>query len=88
MLKIEIEGKCHLVLVDSGASPSVMKPGISSSELQPTQTATRGITGNKVKASRTQYITFREGKRNFKHEFLITPLDVEFSGILSMDVLK
>jgi hypothetical protein len=37
LLEIEIEGKCHLVLVDSGASLSVMKPGISSSELQPTQ---------------------------------------------------
>lgn len=35
--EIEVKGKCHLVLVDSGASLSVMKPGISSSELQPTQ---------------------------------------------------
>jgi len=88
MLEIEIEGKCHLVLVDLEASLSVMKPGISSSELQPTQTPTRGITGNKLKATGNQYFTFWEGKRNFKHEFLIAPLDVEFSGILGMDVLK
>jgi len=88
MLEIEIDGKCHLVLVDSGDSLSVMKPGISSSELQATQTAARGITGNKLKATGTQYITFWEGKRNFKHEFLIVPLDVEFSGILGMDVLN
>jgi hypothetical protein len=37
MIEIEIEGKCHLVVVDSGASLSVMKPGISSYELQPNQ---------------------------------------------------
>lgn len=77
-----------MVLVDSGASLSVMKPGISSSELQPTQTAAKGITANKLKATRTQYVTFWEGKRNFKHEFLIVPLDVEFSGSLGMYVLK
>jgi hypothetical protein len=87
VLEIEIEGKCHLVLVDSGASLSVMKPGIST-ELQPTQTAARGITGNKLKATGTQYITLWEGKRNFKCEFLIVPLDVEVSGILGMDVLN
>jgi len=51
MLEIEIDRKCHLVLVDSGDSLSVMKPGISSSELQATQTAARGITGNKLKAT-------------------------------------
>jgi hypothetical protein len=88
MLEIEIDGKCHLVLVDSGASLNVMKPGISSSELQPTQTATRGITGNNLKETRTQYITFWEGKRNFKYELLIVTLDVEFSGILGTDILK
>lgn len=36
LLEIETEGNCHLVLVDFGASLSVMKPVISSSELQPT----------------------------------------------------
>jgi hypothetical protein len=37
----------HFVLVDSGASLSVMKPGVSHSEIHPTQTAVRGITGNR-----------------------------------------
>ena len=51
LLEIEVEGKCHLVLVDSGASLSVMKPGISSSELQPTETAARGITGARLRTT-------------------------------------
>lgn len=75
--------KCLLVLVDSGASLSLMKTGISSSELQPTQTATRGITGNKLKATGTQHITIRLGRTTFKREFLTVPLDVECSGIFS-----
>jgi hypothetical protein len=88
LLEIEIEGRCHLVLVDSGASLSVMKPGISSSELQPTQTADRGITGNKLKAAGTQNIIFRMGKKTFSHDFLIASLEVEYSGILGVDVLR
>jgi len=47
LLEIEIEGKRHFVLVDSGASLSVMKPEISSSNIQPTLTAAKGITGKK-----------------------------------------
>jgi hypothetical protein len=88
LLEIEIEGLCHLVLVDSGASLSVMKHGISSSKLQPTQTAARGIMGNKLEAAGTQIITFRVGSKTFKHEFLIAPLDVDYSGILGVDILK
>jgi len=88
LLEIDIEGKCHLVLVDSGASLSAMKPGISSSELQHTQTAAKGITGNKLKTTETQFITFRVGSKTFNHEFLIAPLDVEYSGILGVDILK
>jgi hypothetical protein len=37
------------VLVDSEASVSVMKPGIDASEIRATQTAAKGITGNKLK---------------------------------------
>jgi cellulose biosynthesis protein BcsQ len=62
LLEISIEGKCHFVLVDSGASLSVIKPGISNSELLPTQTAAKGITGKKLRITGTQIITFLHGK--------------------------
>jgi hypothetical protein len=39
LLEVEIE-KERFLLVDSGASLSVMKPGISQSEIEPTQTVT------------------------------------------------
>jgi hypothetical protein len=88
LLEIEIEGLRHLVLVDSGASLSVMKPGIGSSELRPTQTAVKGVTGNKLKTAGTQIITFRVGSSTYTHEFLIAPLDVDYSGILGVDILE
>ena len=70
-LEIEIEGKRRFVRVDSGASLSVMKPEISSSELQPTQTTAKGITGKKLRITGTQIITFRVGSKTFEHEFII-----------------
>ena len=88
LLEILIEGKRHFVLVDSGASLSVIKPGISSSELLPTQTAAKGITGNKLRITRTQIITFCVGSKTFEHEFLTAPLEVDYSGVLGVDVLK
>jgi hypothetical protein len=36
----------------------------------------------------TQVITFKVGKRMFTHEFLIAPLDAEYTGVLGVDVLR
>jgi len=82
LLEIEMERKRHLVLVDSGASLNVMKPGISSSKVQPTLTAAKGITVKKLRVTGTQVITFRVGSKIFEREFLIAPLEMEYSGIL------
>jgi hypothetical protein len=76
------------VLVDSGASLSVMKPGIDTSDFRTTRTAARGIMGTKLKILGTQEILFRVGKMIFTHEFLIAPLDTEYSSVLGVDALR
>jgi len=65
-----------------------MKPGISSSKVQPTLTAAKGITGKKLRVTGTQIITFRVGSKTFEHEFLIALLEVDYSGVLGVDILK
>jgi hypothetical protein len=59
LLDVEIKGERHLLLVVMGASLSVMKPGVSRSEIHRTQTA---ATGNRLKAVGIQGIMFRVGK--------------------------
>jgi hypothetical protein len=76
------------MLVDSGASVSVIKPGIVTSELQATRLTAKGITGGKLKVIGTQEIMFRVGNRSVTHEFLVAPIDAEYSGILGVDVLR
>jgi hypothetical protein len=87
LLEIKI-GRLHRVLVDSGASLSATEPGVGSSEISTTQTAARGITGTKLKTIGAQEITYKVGRKRFTHEFLIAPLDMEYSGILGADVLR
>jgi predicted aspartyl protease len=87
-LEIEIDGRFHLILVDTGASVSMVKPGIVASEIQGNQIAARGITGRKLKVRGIQVMTYKVVKRIFTHECLIAPLDGEYSGILGADVLR
>jgi hypothetical protein len=88
LLEVEIEGRAHQMLIDSGANVSVIKPGIVRSEVRPTQTVARGITGSKLRVRGTQEVTFNVENKVFTHEFLIAPLDAEYSGILGVDVLR
>jgi hypothetical protein len=75
LLEVEIDGRFHQMLVDSGACMSVVKLGIVASEIQGTQITARGIPGRKLKVRGTQVMTFTVGKRLFTREFLIAPLD-------------
>ena len=63
LLEIEVDGRCHLVLVDSRASLIVMQPGVSGAELQPTQTAARGIT-EKIRDHRNPSYHGSRGKQD------------------------
>ena len=88
LLEVEVEGEHHQFLVDSGASLSLVKPGVSQAEVRPTNTAARGITGTKLKSLGTQLIEIKLGKKIYTHEFLLTPLDIEYSGVLGLDILR
>jgi hypothetical protein len=88
LLEIEIEGESHQFSIDSGASMSLVKPGVSQAEVKPTDLAARGVTGTKLKSIGTQDIEFRLGNRVYTHEFLVTSLDVEYSGVFGLDILR
>jgi len=83
-----VEGEPHQFLIDSGASLSLVKPGVSLVVIKPMDLAARGITGTKLKSLGTQEIEIELGRRVYAHEFLVTPLDVEYSGVLRLDILR
>jgi len=63
-----------------------MNTEIRSSTVQPNLRAAKGITGKKLRVTGTQIITFRVENNTFEHEFLNTPLEVDYSGILRFDI--
>jgi hypothetical protein len=85
LLEVQLEGETHQFLIDSGASLSLVKPGVSWVEVRPTELAARGIMGTKLKSLGTQEIEITLGNWVYVHEFLVTPLDVEYSGL---DILR
>jgi hypothetical protein len=88
LIEAQVEGNLHRFLVDSGASLSLIKPGVSSAEIKPTDLAARGITGTKLKSIGTQEVEIVLGTRMYTHEFLVTKLDVEYSGVFGIDLLR
>ena len=51
-----MEGELHQFLIDLGASLSLVKPGVSQTEIKPTDLAARGIMGTKLKSLGVQEI--------------------------------
>jgi hypothetical protein len=88
LLQVEVEGQHNQFLIDSGTSLSIVMPGVDQAEVNPTNTAPRGITGTKLKSLGSQRIGIKLGNRVYSHEYVVTPLDVEYSGLLGVDNLR
>jgi len=50
--------------------------------------AARGITGTKLKSLGTQEVEIELGNRTYKHQFLVTPLGVEYIGVFGLELLR
>jgi len=48
----------------------------------------RGITGAKLKSLGNQTIEIKLGNKTYQHGFLVTSLDVDYSGVLGVDILR
>jgi hypothetical protein len=83
--EVQIDGKIHQFLFDSGASLSLVKPGVRQAEVRPTDLSAREIIGAKLKSIGTQEIEIKLGNRAYTHKFLVTLLDVEYNEVLGLD---
>ena len=68
LLEVQVEGIIHQFLINSGASVSLIKPGVSRAEIAPTDLAARGITGAKLKSIGTKEVEIQLGNRTYTHE--------------------
>lgn len=85
---VNVEGRPVQLIVDTGATVSVLKPGVSNSKLQETEVAAKGVTGHRLLTEGSQEVPleFLNGEC-IRHRFMICPLSVKQDGILGLDFL-
>lgn len=88
-IDLEIDGDQYQFLIDTGASVSVIKPGIGEGKrTNPIEFTVRGITGTEIETNGSRMLEFRLGRRIYQHRFVIASVQMEYSGILGLDALR
>lgn len=89
IVDVLIGKKCCRFIVDTGATISIIKKGISQRNIYNSNVTAKSVTGDQLRIYGKQnvFVTI-EGKRSFSHEFLVANLEMTCDGILGMDFLK
>jgi hypothetical protein len=87
-ITIEIEGEARRMILDSGSSISILREGVSKSEVKNSPLKLYGVTGEALRIFGQQTISFVLGGHFYDHTFVISELPTEATGILGMDFLE
>jgi len=77
----------RVFIVDTGSNISLIKPGMSRSEIRATNLAQFGVRGNELEVTGVQEVEFRGNNRNYRHQFYVCSLPTDADGIIGMDFL-
>ena len=88
-VKFKVGDKDSIWMIDTGASISLVKPGVSSSPVNVCRIAAKSVTGQFLKIQGAQQVHFHRGI-NFRvdHECLVCSIDIAYDGILGLDFLR
>jgi len=73
--------------LDTGSNVSILKSGISSSDVKVTDARPYGVTGEVLDIKGRQAVSFQLNGREFKHTFLVCSLPTEAAGIRGTDFM-
>ena len=75
-------------VVDTGATVSVVKPGIIKGQMCDTMVKATGVTGDKLDVKGTQEIELRFANGDtYRHQFVVCPIEINHDGILGLDFM-
>ena len=86
-IQATVSGVQRLFIVDTGSNVSLIKPGVSRSEIRATNLAPFGVTGNELEVTGVQEVEFSSNNRNYRHQFCVCSLPTDAGGIIGMDFL-
>jgi hypothetical protein len=76
----EIEGEQQYLILDTGSNISILKPGLSRSNLRCTSIKPYGVTGETLKIRDQKTASFVFNEHEFKHSFYVCWLPTKAAG--------
>ena len=74
--------------MDTGSNVSILKPGVSSSDIKVSTLKPFGVTGETLDVKGRQTVTFALGGKEFKHTILVCQLPTDAAGLIGADFLE
>ena len=87
-VRVKIRGVNREIIVESGSSVSLIKPGISRSQVRPSRTTTFEASGGTIKIKGKQDVQFCRNDWSYRHTLYVCTLAAEADGILGTDFLS
>jgi len=84
---VDIEGTSLRLILDTGFSDSILRPGMSRRDVKVTGIKPYGVTGKVLDIKGRQSASFEINGRRFKHAFLVCSLPTEAAGLPGTDFM-
>jgi len=84
---VDIEGMSRRLILDTGFSDSILRPGMSRCYVKVTGMKPYGVTGKVLDIKDRQSLSFEIHGHRFKHAFLVCSLPTEVAGLLVTDFM-
>jgi hypothetical protein len=76
------------MIIDTGSNVSILKPGISGSDVMVTNMKPYAVTGQELDINGRQSVTFEFGSRDFRHTVLVCSLPTDAAGLLGTGFME
>jgi len=84
----DIEGVRRDLILDTGSNISVLRPGVSRSDVRSTSIKPYGVTGKTLEIRGQQTVSLKLDGHEFKHPFYVCSLPTNADGLTGLDFMK
>ena len=87
-VRVRIAGFPRTVIVDTGASISLIQPGVGTSEVRCSSITPFALTGNKLHVEGEQRVSFNLNGETYTHDFCVSYMATGADALLGTDFLR
>jgi len=87
-MRVEIERRPRIFLIDTGSSLSLIQPGVCSTPVKPARVSPHGITGDELQVKGEQFVKFKIKGEMYNHGFCVCSLSTDADAIVGTDFLR